>query len=63
MFGYEQSATNEFMSVADYYLIAQAKQRKAIVVTHEVPSNSLKKIKTWHKISWLPIIYGEHGSN
>jgi hypothetical protein len=32
------------MSVADYYLIAQAKQRKAIVVTHEVPSNSLKKI-------------------
>jgi hypothetical protein len=25
-------------------LIAQAKQRKAIVVTHEVPSNSLKKI-------------------
>jgi hypothetical protein len=43
--GYEQSATNEFMSVADYYLIAQAKQRKAIVVTHEVPSNSLKKIK------------------
>uniref|UniRef100_UPI0034E00AE4 DUF4411 family protein n=1 Tax=Candidatus Thiodubiliella endoseptemdiera TaxID=2738886 RepID=UPI0034E00AE4 len=43
--GYEQSATNEFMSVADYYLIAQAKQRNAIVVTHEVPSNSLRKIK------------------
>jgi hypothetical protein len=33
------------MQVADYYLIAQAKQKSAIVVTHEVPSDSLKKIK------------------
>ncbi|SMN02544.1 hypothetical protein SPONN_1290 [uncultured Candidatus Thioglobus sp.] len=42
---YQQSAINEFMSVADYYLIAQAKQRDAIIVTHEIPSNSLRKIK------------------
>lgn len=33
------------MLAADYYLIAQARQRNAIVVTHEVPSDSLKKIK------------------
>lgn len=42
---YQQSAINQFMQVADYYLIAQAKQSNAIVVTHEVPSDSLKKIK------------------
>ena len=42
---YQQSAINEFMQAADYYLIAQAQQRNATVVTHEVPSDSLKKIK------------------
>ncbi len=42
---YQNFAINEFMQVADYYLIAQAKQRDAIIVTHEVPSDGLKKIK------------------
>lgn len=42
---YQQSAIQEFMQVADYYLIAQAIQRNSIIVTHETPSGSLKKIK------------------
>ncbi len=42
---YQQSAIQEFMQVADYYLIAQAMQRDSIVVTHEMPSGSSKKIK------------------
>ena len=33
------------MQATDYYLIAQAKQRNSVVVTHEVPSDGLKKIK------------------
>ena len=43
--GYEQFAIFEFMQAADYYLIAQAKQRNATIVTHEIPSDSLGKIK------------------
>lgn len=42
---YQQSAIQGFMEVADYYLIAQAIQRNSIIVTHEMPSASLKKIK------------------
>lgn len=43
---YEQSAINLFLQkIPDYYLIAQAKKRNATIVTHEIPSYSLKKIK------------------
>lgn len=42
---YEQSAIHTFMRAADYYLVAHAKQRNAIVVTNEIPSNSKRKIK------------------
>lgn len=42
---YQPFANQEFMQAADYYLIAQAQQRNIIIVTHEVPSDGLKKIK------------------
>jgi hypothetical protein len=43
--GYEPAAINTFLQVADFYLIAHALAEKHIVVTHEVPANSQKKIK------------------
>ncbi len=42
---YEQTAINTFLQVADYYLIAHALADSLVVVTHEVPSDSRKKIK------------------
>jgi Domain of unknown function (DUF4411) len=42
---YTQGAISTFLQVADYYLVAQAHAGSAIVVTHEVPSPSAKKIK------------------
>lgn len=43
--GYEPAAINTFLQVADYYLIAHALAERHTVVTHEVPSNSTKRIK------------------
>lgn len=43
--GYEPGAVSGFLQVADYYLIAHALAHGQAVVTHEVPSNSLKRIK------------------
>lgn len=42
---YEPAAINTFLQVADYYLIAHALADKHVVVTHEVPANSVKRIK------------------
>ena len=42
---YEMAAKEEFFSVADYYLVAYAKQEKQIVVTEEIFSSGKKKIK------------------
>lgn len=42
---YEPAAINTFLQVADFYLIAHALARSQIVVTHEVPANSVKRIK------------------
>jgi len=42
---YEPAAVNGFLQVADYYLVAQAKAGGHVVVTHEVPSASVRKIK------------------
>ena len=42
---YEPSAKNIFLQVADYYLVAQAYAERYTIVTHEVASNSLKKVK------------------
>jgi hypothetical protein len=42
---YEPAAVNTFLQVADYYLVAHALTQKVVVVTHEVPSESVRKIK------------------
>jgi hypothetical protein len=42
---YEPSAVSTFFQVADYYLIAFSFAHQHIVVTHEVPSPSVRKIK------------------
>lgn len=42
---YEPAAINTFLQVADFYLIAHALARGQTVVTHEVPANSVKRIK------------------
>jgi hypothetical protein len=42
---YEPAAVNTFLQVADYYLVAYALAHKHTVVTHEIPSDSKKKIK------------------
>jgi len=43
--GYEPAAINTFLQVADFYLIAHALAEKHVVVTHEVPTNSIKRVK------------------
>lgn len=43
--GYEPAAINTFLQVADFYLIAHALAEKHVVVTHEVPANSIKRVK------------------
>jgi hypothetical protein len=42
---YEPSAISTFLQVADYYLVAQAHAGKHIIVTHEIPSASTRRIK------------------
>jgi hypothetical protein len=42
---YEPAAINTFLQVADYYLVAGAKAHGHVVVTHEVPSDTRKRIK------------------
>ncbi len=42
---YEEAGKNIFLQGADYYLIAQAKSKQYTIVTHEIPSDSKKKIK------------------
>jgi predicted nucleic acid-binding protein len=42
---YEQAAINTFFQSADYYLVAHALARQCVVVTHEMPSISTKRIK------------------
>ncbi|MCZ7660546.1 MAG: DUF4411 family protein [Xanthobacteraceae bacterium] len=42
---YEPAEVNTFLQVADYYLVAHAHAHHHTVVTHEVPSDSRRKIK------------------
>ncbi len=42
---YEAAAVNTFLQVADYYLIAHAVAYNHTIVTHEIASTSVKKIK------------------
>ncbi|HMG42519.1 MAG TPA: DUF4411 family protein [Acidimicrobiales bacterium] len=43
--GYEPAAVSIFLQAADYYLVAQAHASGHTVVTHEVPSPSIRKLK------------------
>jgi hypothetical protein len=42
---YESSAVSTFLQVADYFLVSQAHFGAHTVVTHEIPSPSVRKIK------------------
>ncbi|HEX3909094.1 MAG TPA: DUF4411 family protein [Solirubrobacteraceae bacterium] len=42
---YDPAAASQFLQVADYYLVAQAHAKQLIVVTHETPASSPKRIK------------------
>lgn len=42
---YEPAAISTFLQVADFYLIAHALADGHVLVTHEVPANSVKRIK------------------
>lgn len=42
---YRPSAVAEFLGSADYYLIASAMARGHTVVTHETPSEAIKRVK------------------
>ena len=42
---YEPAAVNTFLQIADYYLVAHAHARQYVLVTHEVPSTSTRRIK------------------
>lgn len=42
---YESAAVSTFLQVADYWLIAHALAHGFTVVTHEVPSQTIRKIK------------------
>jgi hypothetical protein len=42
---YNPAAVNTFLQVADFYLIAHALAEGCVLVTHEVPASSLKRIK------------------
>jgi len=43
--GFEPAAVNTFLQVADFWLIAAARAGRHVVVTHEVASPTLKRIK------------------
>jgi Domain of unknown function (DUF4411) len=43
--GYEAAGVNAFLQVADYYLVAHALAHSFTVVTHEVASSSVRKVK------------------
>jgi Domain of unknown function (DUF4411) len=42
---YEPAAIATFLQVADYWLVAHALAHECVLVTHEVPSESTRKIK------------------
>ena len=42
---YDPAAVSTFLQIADYWLIAHALGHSCVVVTHEVPANTIQKIK------------------
>lgn len=43
--GYAPAAVATFLQVADYWLVAHALAHQLVVVTHEVPAETVRKIK------------------
>ena len=43
--GYDSAAVATFLQVADYWLVAYALEHNCVVVTHEIPADTVKKIK------------------
>ncbi len=43
--GYEPAAVATFLQVADYWLVTHALAHGCIIVTHEVPADTIRKIK------------------
>ena len=43
--GYEPVAVDTFLEIADYWLVAHALAHGCAVVTHEVPADTIRKIK------------------
>ena len=43
--GYEHAAVATFLQVADYWLVAHALAHDCTVVTHEVPADTIRKVK------------------
>ncbi len=43
--GYAPAAVNTFLQVADYYLVAHALAHTFTIVTHEIPAQTINKIK------------------
>jgi hypothetical protein len=43
--GYEPAAVSTFLQVADYYLVGHGLAHGHVIVTHEIPSTSKKRIK------------------
>ena len=54
---YTAAAVRTFLQIGDYYLVAQALAGSHIVVTHEVPANSINKIKIPNACLALKIKY------
>jgi hypothetical protein len=42
---YTSAAVSTFFQIADYYLVAHAFGHSHVVVTHEIPSDGLRKVK------------------
>jgi hypothetical protein len=42
---YDPAAVNTFLQVADYYLVAHGLAHGHTIITHEIPSNTTKKVK------------------
>ena len=42
---YSPAAVSRFLQVADYYVLARALAHGDVVITHEKPSSSMKKVK------------------
>lgn len=54
---YEPAAINTFLQVADFYLIAHSLAGDYTLVTHEVPANTVKRIKIPNVCIGLDIQY------